>query len=91
MCVPTNGRSREAVGSHEVTAAREGSLLGLLEFFGVLVSLAGVLEGLLRELVGGEVVVLGVGGGGLGVSLGGEVVEFGGAIVYGLGHGCLLC
>lgn len=55
-------------------------------FFGVLVGLGGVLVGLAGEFVCGEVVALGVSGGGGLMGVGCEVVVFGGRVVLAVRH-----
>ena len=55
-------------------------------FFRVLVGLGGVLVGLSGEFVCGEVVALGVGGGGGLMGVGGEVVVLGGGVVLAVRH-----
>jgi len=71
-----------------------GLFIGELDFFDyllrVLMREAGVLIGLPGELVGGEVIILGVGGGGLRVSVRCNVVKLCDAVMSGLRHGDLL-
>jgi hypothetical protein len=59
-------------------------------FLGVLQCFDGILMRLFRELVGGEMIALAVGGGSGLVSVSGFVMELSGAIVWALGHGVLL-
>jgi hypothetical protein len=68
-------------------AGLSGLILSGCDAFAMLVGLACVLQGLLGEFVGGEVVVLGMGVCGPGMGLCGDVMEFGGAVVNGLRHG----